>query len=143
MLANPCNARSGAGSRESHLFGGVLPMSERREPVVHWASRMLRRVALVVGVGLLSGCAAVSSHPQSLDTVTAGSIPVSAMSPQEQAHYYVLAGEVALGNGREEFAARQYLDALRLQPSASLAKRTVRIATQAGDAGLEKQAVAQ
>src|SRR5699024_6535302 len=99
-------------------------MSERRKPVNYRASRMLRSVALILGAGLLSGCAAVSSHPERLDTVTAGSIPVSAMSPQEQAHYYVLAGEVALDNGRRKFAARQYLDALRLQPSADLAQRT-------------------
>lgn len=118
-------------------------MAGQRNSAVHVFRRILRWFALALAMGVLSGCAAVSSHPGQPGVIASGPIPVSAMSPRAQSHYHVLAAEFALENGRNKFAAQQYLDALRLQPSADLAQRTIRIAKQAKDPALFQQAVKQ
>lgn len=104
---------------------------------VPWRSlRVLPLLTLLAAV--LSACASLQA-PVAIHQ-PANVSPAPPLSVQSQAHYHILAAELALQRGRSKIAAKQYLKALRLAPSDELAQRTVHIALFTNDIALEREA---
>lgn len=84
-----------------------------------------------MSVALLGGCALFPQQPASASSqrpsLVAPDAPVLG-SPQAQAQYHVLAGELAAGRQQPETAAEEFLKALDFAPNAQLAARATALA---------------
>jgi tetratricopeptide (TPR) repeat protein len=90
---------------------------------------------LSFGLVLLGGCAIFPQQPAqaSPDRPVVSSQEAPGLgSPEAQAQYHVLAGEMAAGRQQPEMAAQEFLKALAFAPDAQLAARATALALAAG-----------
>src|SRR6185437_15947232 len=99
-----------------------------------------------IGAAVIGGCAApamIAAPPSSAeppaDTHIAAPQPAD-NSPQSQLRYHILAGEIAAGRQLPGEAAKEFLQALEIQPDAKLAARTTALALSAEDNAIALQA---
>jgi tetratricopeptide (TPR) repeat protein len=94
-------------------------------------------------LGLLCGCALAPSNTDAAveapSQVTQPNAPVLP-SPQEQAQYHVMVGELAAGRQQPKVAAQEFLQALDFSPDAKLAARATAMALAADDEPLALKA---
>ncbi|MDR3416454.1 MAG: tetratricopeptide repeat protein [Nevskia sp.] len=110
--------------------------------------RIQLQLPLSLLVVLLCGCAAATAKDEAAATAVeaapadaaAQSPKVSLGTPQEEAQYHVMAGEMAAGRQRPDIAAREFLQALDVLSDAPLAARATALALAANDDALALQA---
>jgi tetratricopeptide (TPR) repeat protein len=99
-------------------------------------------LSLSLTLGLLGGCALAPSSNAAVETptkLTQADAP-TLLSPQEQAQYHVMVGEMAAGRQQPKRAAEEFLQALDFKADASLAARATALAITAGDDDLALRA---
>lgn len=107
-----------------------------------------RTLAFLLSIsGLLLGPASIAlaaETPESAEATQAPPAADAAEAPrsrsQIEAQYHIMAGELAAGRGEPAVAAREFLQALELEPDAELAERAMRLAVSARDVRLALEA---
>jgi tetratricopeptide (TPR) repeat protein len=102
-------------------------------------------LSLSLSLVLLCSCALAPSSPATAageaDTQTAPPPPPQAqISPQQEAQFHLMAGEMAAGRQQPGTAAKEYLQALDYVPDAQVAARATQLALSAQDDDLALQA---
>lgn len=107
--------------------------------------RPLLRLATAIGLLLIAGCAATSAGRAATDDgpAVARSSPAPLQTPEEQAQYHVMVGEMAVGRRQPKLAAEEFLKALKRVPDAKLAARATGLALAADDPALALDAAEQ